>query len=86
MSMLSTSLPPSSTSFKRILVHGMEWTWDTQLEKAMCYAWRSWARSHGDSNESIQHDATTSVRATFNDTPSQFDMPSFGLCDVALVR
>jgi hypothetical protein len=62
MSMLSTSPPPSLTLFKRILVYRMEWTWDTQLEKAMCYAWRSWARSHGDSNETIQHNATISVR------------------------
>ena len=56
------------------------------MEKAMCYAWRSWARSHGDSNESIQHDATTSVRATFNDTPSQFMMHIFLSSHVMFAR
>lgn len=64
--MLSTLRLPSSTSFKRFLMHGHGWiSGYPAMEKAMCYAWRSRARSHGDSNESIQHDATTSVRATF---------------------
>jgi hypothetical protein len=75
MSTLSTLLPPSSTSFKRILVHGNEWTWDTQLWKKRCVM--PGVHGHVVTATRMNQFSMTPLQVCArpsNDTPSQFMM------------